>query len=63
PAQPPSKLGRYRLLSPNVGVHVSPFQLGGVSVGDKWEDIGVGANSKEDSFKDRVIEMRVGCEV
>ncbi|KAF8981364.1 NADP-dependent oxidoreductase domain-containing protein [Cyathus striatus] len=51
PAQPPSKLGRYRLLSPNAGVHVSPLQLGGVSVGDQWDDIGMGTNSKEDSFK------------
>ncbi|KAF8978449.1 NADP-dependent oxidoreductase domain-containing protein [Cyathus striatus] len=50
-APPPSKLGRYRLLSPTAGVHVSPLQLGGASIGDKWGDVGIGACSKEDSFK------------
>jgi len=34
-APPTTKLGRYRLLSPNAGVHVSPLQLGAMSIGDK----------------------------
>ena len=53
PAPPPpvSGLGRYRLLSPNAGVHVSPIQLGAMNIGDKWTDIGMGAMNKEDSFK------------
>ncbi|KAF8986308.1 NADP-dependent oxidoreductase domain-containing protein [Cyathus striatus] len=51
PPEPPSKLGRYRLLSPTAGVHVSPLQLGAASIGDKWGGIGWGATSKEDSFK------------
>lgn len=52
--QPPplaSKLGRYRLLSPNAGVHVSPIALGGASIGDKWHEIGLGSMNKEDSFE------------
>ncbi|KAF8987232.1 NADP-dependent oxidoreductase domain-containing protein, partial [Cyathus striatus] len=32
-------------------VHVPPLQLGGVSIGNKWDNIGMGTNSKEDSFK------------
>lgn len=49
PVLPPeSKLRRYRRLSPNAGVYVSPIQLGGMSIGDKWD---MGAGSKEDAFK------------
>lgn len=48
---PPSKLGRYRVLSPNCGLHVSPLQLGAMSIGDKWEAYGMGAMNKEASFK------------
>ncbi|KAJ7605455.1 NADP-dependent oxidoreductase domain-containing protein [Mycena polygramma] len=48
---PPTKLGYYRLLSPNAGVHVSPLQLGAMTIGDKWEKHGFGAMSKEASFK------------
>ncbi len=48
---PPSKLGRYRKLSPNSGLHVSPLQLGAMSIGDKWEAYGMGAMNKEASFK------------
>ena len=53
PTPPPPKtgLGRYRLLSPNAGVHVSPIQLGGMSIGDKWESLGMGSMDKESSFK------------
>lgn len=49
PAPPPSGLGRYRQLSPNAGVHVSPIQLGGMSIGDQWAKLG--EMSKESSFK------------
>ncbi|KAF9479449.1 arylalcohol dehydrogenase [Pholiota conissans] len=52
PAPPPKTgLGRYRVLSPNAGVHVSPIQLGALSIGEKWADIGLGAMNKENSFK------------
>lgn len=48
---PPTKLGYYRQLSPLAGVHVSPLVLGAMSIGDKWEKIGMGAMDKESSFK------------
>ncbi|KAH6906620.1 NADP-dependent oxidoreductase domain-containing protein [Coprinopsis sp. MPI-PUGE-AT-0042] len=48
---PPTALGRYRKLSPTAGVHVSPLQLGGMSIGDKWGKYGMGAMDKEASFK------------
>ncbi|PPR05409.1 hypothetical protein CVT24_008023 [Panaeolus cyanescens] len=48
---PPTGLARYRLLSPRAGVHVSPIQLGGLSIGDQWNDIGLGSMDKEASFK------------
>ncbi|KAJ7173658.1 NADP-dependent oxidoreductase domain-containing protein [Mycena filopes] len=46
---PPTKLGHYRLLSPLAGIHVSPIQLGAMSIGDKWGDMG--SMDKESSFK------------
>jgi hypothetical protein len=50
--QPPiSKLARYRTLSPLAGVRVSPIQLGGMSIGDKWGELGLGSMDKESSFK------------
>ncbi|KAH9980676.1 Aldo/keto reductase [Russula compacta] len=51
PPPPASKLGRYRTLSPLAGVRVSPIQLGAMSIGDKWHDIGMGSMDKESSFK------------
>ncbi|KAJ7886041.1 Aldo/keto reductase [Mycena leptocephala] len=48
---PPTKLGHYRVLSPLAGIHVSPIQLGAMSIGDKWGDMGMGAMDKEASFK------------
>ncbi|KAH8102188.1 Aldo/keto reductase [Cristinia sonorae] len=52
-AQPPlpSKLGRYRQLAPRAGVHISPIILGGMSIGDKWEKMGMGCMNRESSFK------------
>ena len=49
--EPPSKLGRYRQLSPLAGVRVSPICLGAMSIGDKWGPYGFGAMDKESSFK------------
>ena len=53
PPLPPPKtgLGRYRVLAPNAGVHVSPIQLGAMSIGDKWSSVGMGSMDKESSFK------------
>ena len=52
PAPAPStKLGIYRQLSPLAGVHVSPLQLGAMSIGDKWAQVGFGAMDKVSSFK------------
>ena len=48
---PESALARYRVLSPRAGVHVSPIQLGAMSIGDKWADVGMGAMDKASSFK------------
>ena len=47
--KPQTALGYYRLLSPNAGVHVSPIQLGAMSIGDKG--LGSGSMDKESSFK------------
>jgi aryl-alcohol dehydrogenase-like predicted oxidoreductase len=51
PPEPKTPLGRYRLLGPNCGLRVSPIQLGAGNIGDKWEQYGYGAMSKESSFK------------
>lgn len=32
-------------------MHVSPIQLGAMSIGDKWAQYGMGEMNKEDSFK------------
>ena len=48
---PPTKLGRYRQLSPLASIHVSPLCLGGMSIGDKWAGMGMGAMDKASSFK------------
>lgn len=45
-----SKLGRHRVLAPSAGIHVSPLQLGGMSIDDKWS-CGMGAMDKETAFK------------
>ena len=51
PITPASGLARYRTLSPLAGVRVSPIQLGAMSIGDKWADLGMGSMDKENSFK------------
>lgn len=48
---PKTGLGKYRVLSPNAGVHVPPIALGAMSIGDKWSDIGMGTMDKASSFK------------
>ncbi|KAF9445316.1 aryl-alcohol dehydrogenase [Macrolepiota fuliginosa MF-IS2] len=50
PPPPKSKLGHYRLLSQNAGVHVSSLVLGAMSIGDKWSK-NLGDMDKESSFK------------
>ncbi|KAJ6454744.1 NADP-dependent oxidoreductase domain-containing protein [Mycena vitilis] len=51
PPPPKTKLGVYRTLSPLAGVHVSPLQLGAMSIGDKWGAMGMGEMDKASSFK------------
>jgi len=48
--EPPTELGRLRVLSPNAGIRVSPLALGAMSIGDAWADA-MGAMSKEQAFK------------
>ena len=48
--EPPTPLGRLRVLSSTAGVRVSPLQLGAMSIGDAWKD-GLGSMNKADSFK------------
>jgi aryl-alcohol dehydrogenase-like predicted oxidoreductase len=51
PPEPPTRLGRHRPLSALAGIHVSPIQLGAMSIGDKWHPYGMGTMDKEASFK------------
>lgn len=51
PPPPKTKLGYFRQLGPLAGVHVSPIILGAMSIGDKWDKIGMGSMNKEQSFK------------
>ncbi|KAJ3810951.1 Aldo/keto reductase [Lentinula aff. lateritia] len=48
---PPTKLGVLRVLSPNAGVHVSPFCFGGNSIGDQQNGTFRDSLSKESNFK------------
>lgn len=48
--QPPTELGRYRILSSTAGVRVSPLQLGAMSIGEAWKGF-MGSMDKEQSFK------------
>ncbi|KAG2151302.1 NADP-dependent oxidoreductase domain-containing protein [Suillus clintonianus] len=49
--KPSSRLARYRALSPHASVHVSPLQLGAMSIGDKWEKHGMGSMDRTSSYK------------
>lgn len=48
--EPPTELGRYRILSSTAGIRVSPLQLGAMSIGDAWS-VDMGSMDKESSFK------------
>ncbi|PGH14047.1 hypothetical protein AJ79_03317 [Helicocarpus griseus UAMH5409] len=48
--EPPTELGRYRILSSTAGVRVSPLCLGAMSIGSSWADL-MGTMDKEQSFK------------
>ena len=37
--EPPTELGRYRVLSSTAGVRVSPLCLGAMSIGDAWAEV------------------------
>ncbi|KAF3810852.1 putative aryl-alcohol dehydrogenase AAD14 [Colletotrichum gloeosporioides] len=50
PPEPPTELGRYRILSPKCGLRVSPLQLGGMSIGDAWSGF-MGSMNKEQAFE------------
>jgi aryl-alcohol dehydrogenase-like predicted oxidoreductase len=62
PPPPASKLARYRTLSPLAGVRVSPIQLGAMSIGDKWDEFGMGSMDKQSSFRllDAYFDLGVG---
>ncbi|RWA11063.1 hypothetical protein EKO27_g4064 [Xylaria grammica] len=47
---PPTELGRYRILSPNAGIRVSPLALGAMSIGSAWTGF-MGSMNKEQSFE------------
>ena len=52
-APPPDAKGplnRYRILSPNAGVRVSPLCLGAMNLGTAWKEI-MGGVDKDESFK------------
>lgn len=48
--EPPTELGRYRILSSNAGVKVSPLVLGAMSLGKAWGAF-TGAVDEQESFK------------
>ena len=48
--EPPTELGRYRVLCSTAGVRVSPLCLGAMSIGEAWNSW-MGSMNKEDSFK------------
>lgn len=50
PPQAPTALGQYRVLSPSAGIRVSPLQLGGLSIGDAWNDF-FGPMKREQAFE------------
>ncbi|KAG0141276.1 hypothetical protein CROQUDRAFT_674190 [Cronartium quercuum f. sp. fusiforme G11] len=49
--EPISELGVYRILSPQAGIRVSPLCLGAMSIGQAWEQRGMGAMDKETAFQ------------
>jgi aryl-alcohol dehydrogenase-like predicted oxidoreductase len=47
--EPPTNLGRYRLLAPNASVRVSPICLGAMNFGTAWEGM-LGKCDKQTAF-------------
>ena len=47
---PPTSLGRYRVLSKTAGIQVSPLQLGAMSLGKAWEGM-LGSMDKKAAFE------------
>lgn len=47
---PPSPLGRYRVLSRTAGIRVSPLQLGAMSLGEAWKGM-LGTMDKKTAFE------------
>jgi aryl-alcohol dehydrogenase-like predicted oxidoreductase len=47
--EPPTSLGRYRVLSKTAGIRVSPLQLGAMSIGEAWTGI-LGSIDKKGAF-------------
>jgi len=47
---PPTSLGRYRVLSKTAGIRVSPLQLGAMSLGKAWEGM-LGSMDKKAAFE------------
>ncbi|CAI4701863.1 CPI_1c_G0043290.mRNA.1.CDS.1 [Saccharomyces cerevisiae] len=48
--EPPTELGRLRVLSKTAGIRVSPLILGGASIGDAWSGF-MGSMNKEQTFE------------
>ncbi|CAI4664625.1 BGP_1a_G0043560.mRNA.1.CDS.1 [Saccharomyces cerevisiae] len=48
--EPPTELGRLRVLSKTAGIRVSPLILGGASIGDAWSGF-MGSMNKEQAFE------------
>ncbi|KAK9235278.1 NADP-dependent oxidoreductase domain-containing protein [Lipomyces kononenkoae] len=48
--EPPTELGRYRILSSTAGIRVSPLQLGAMSIGTAWSQF-MGTMDKASAFK------------
>lgn len=48
--EPPTSLGRYRVLSKTAGIRVSPLQLGAMSLGKAWEGF-LGSMDKKGAFE------------
>ncbi|KAJ2991290.1 hypothetical protein NUW58_g2568 [Xylaria curta] len=48
--EPPTELGRYRILSPSAGIRVSPLCLGAMSIGSAWNEV-MGSMNKKQSFE------------
>lgn len=48
--EPPTELGRLKVLSKTAGIKVSPLVLGAMSIGEAWSDF-LGSMNKEKSFE------------